>query len=203
MSATEPLDAVILAAGNSSRLGQNKQLLRVGDQTLIRRAVLTTRAAQVRHIAVVTGFAREVLRRELFGLDVAEIHNPAWAQGMGTSLSTAVTAELVKKWASGALLVVLPDQYLVTTAHLDALIDARKTTGKGIAATRYGDEQGAPAVFASDYFPALAALAPEAGARPLLRKFAGDVHLVDNPDAAFDLDTRADLARLDASDVHP
>lgn len=196
MATVEAVDAVILAAGNSSRLGQNKQLLRVGDQTIIRRAVLATRAARVRHIAVVTGFAPDAVRRELFGLGVTEIYNSEWSLGMGRSLAAAVTAPKVMAWNSAALLVVLPDQFRVSTNHLDALLSARQTSGKGIAATRYGAEQGAPAVFAASYFQALAALAPAAGARPLLKKFASDAVFIDNPDAAFDLDTRADMARL-------
>jgi CTP:molybdopterin cytidylyltransferase MocA len=193
------VDAVVLAAGSSSRLGRNKQLLRIGGETLIRRAVNNARSANVRHIAVVTGFRPDAVRAELADLGTMEIHNPAWETGMGSSLAAAVSSAVLAAWRPDAVLVILPDQYLVTTEHLAALLAAARESPQGITATRYGDEQGAPAVFKARYFVDLAALAPAAGARPLLKKFSEDVRLVDCPDAAFDLDTSADLARLDAS----
>lgn len=197
----DPVDCVILAAGNSSRLGLNKQLLRFGGETLIRRAVRTARAAAVRNVAVVLGSNPEAIRAEIDGLGAEEVMNPQWSTGMGSSLAAGVDAPAVRAWDSAALLVVLPDQYLVTAAHLDALIAARAATKKGIAATRYGDDIGAPAVFGAAYFRALSALAPSAGARPLLKTYASDVHLVDNADAAIDLDTRADLERPGAPEL--
>ncbi len=194
------VDAIVLAAGNSSRLGQNKQLLRFRGELLVRRAVRLALASGVRRVAVVTGFDAEKIEEALEGLPVTFITNIDWALGMGTSLRAAVlSAEFSDSPPHGAL-VLLPDQILVDGAHLTRLLETfRKHEGRGIVATSYGSpdaEQGAPTIFACPFFRALAELAPAAGARRLLARYEGHVRLVPCVEAGVDVDTTADLERL-------
>jgi molybdenum cofactor cytidylyltransferase len=69
-------------------------------------------------------------------------------------------------------------------------------TGRGIAAARYGGRNGAPALFLREFFPALAALTGEDGARTLLNSEPDKVAGVDMPELAFDIDLPEDLAKL-------
>jgi CTP:molybdopterin cytidylyltransferase MocA len=185
----------LLAAGGSRRLGQPKQLVRVGGESLIRRMARACLGAQLSPNIVVLGAHAQAVRKELEDLPLTMVENPHWEEGIASSLRIAVKAALAEEPRITALLVTLADQPNVTTAHLSSLVSAQRSSARSIAAADFGDHLGPPVCFAREHFPVLLALSGDCGARNLLRQF--DALPVRMPaSAGDDLDTPADLARL-------
>lgn len=188
--------AVILAAGSSTRLGSPKQLLAIDGRPLLVRTVEATLASPAWPVVVVLGAHAEKIRPTLARLPVLVAENPAWAEGMASSLRTGVDTLRQFSRRLDAALVALCDQPAFSVETIARLVAAQRATGRGIVAARYAGRHGAPALFLRDHFPALAALTGEEGARALLNGDPAQVTAVDLPELALDLDTPDDVARL-------
>ena len=188
--------AVILAAGESSRMGTPKQLLVVDGQLLVLRAVEAALASAAWPVVVVLGAHAEKIRPLLARHPVLIAENSAWAEGMAASIRVGVTTLQQFSRALDAALVALCDQPAFSADVIAQLVAAQRTTGRSIVAARYHGRHGAPALFLQENFPALTALTGEEGARALLNGAASRVASVDLPALALDLDTPADYAAL-------
>ncbi|WP_161599394.1 NTP transferase domain-containing protein [Hymenobacter nivis] len=185
---TPPAAAIVLAAGNSSRLGQPKQLLVYQGETLLHRAVRTALAAGYAPVVVVTGALDAELRLAVAGLPCQAVHNPGWAAGMGASIRAGLAA---LGPAATAVLVMSSDQPLIEAAALAALAQHQQATGAPAVAAAYAEAFGIPALFAAGALAGLRNLRPEQGAKPLLASYGPTLALVPIPEAAFDVDTPA------------
>ena len=85
---------VLLAAGESSRLGQPKQLVHFAGSTLIHRAACAAISSECSPVIVVLGANRDLIKQELAGLSVRVVENQNWAEGMGNSLKVGLAAVL-------------------------------------------------------------------------------------------------------------
>jgi molybdenum cofactor cytidylyltransferase len=94
------IGAVILAAGESSRLGQPKQLIRVQGKTLLRRVIDEAVQAGCTAIAVVIGNERQEIKNELRLSDIVLVENSNWRNGIGTSIRAGVGALINSEAAS-------------------------------------------------------------------------------------------------------
>ena len=184
---------ILLAAGNSSRMGQAKQLLEFRGRTLLRHAVETALAAGCSPVIVVLGARADELTPSLADLPVEIAINDRWEQGMGTSIQTGLNA--LGERASGAILA-LADQPLVAAEFLAGLIQTHRELGKPIVAARYSGTVGVPVYFARTAFGLLMALPPSQGCKGVILGHASDAFLVDCPEAAIDIDTPEDYQRI-------
>jgi molybdenum cofactor cytidylyltransferase len=177
-------------------MGSPKQLLDVGGKPLLVRAIEAALASQVWPAVVVLGAYADRIRPLLARFPVLAVENPAWAEGMASSIRTGVAAlRQFSRSLDGAVLA-LCDQPAFSGEAIDRLIAARRETGRSIAAARYSGHNGSPALFLKEHFPALLALTGEEGARSLLGGPPGAIAAVDMPELALDLDTPGDLAGL-------
>jgi CTP:molybdopterin cytidylyltransferase MocA len=195
--------AVVLAAGDSSRLGSPKQLVRYQGIPLVVRAVQAALNTGADPVIVVLGANVELVRGVLCGLSVVLLVNPKWNQGMGTSVATGVRAIVDRAPFVDGVLITLADQPLVGQPVLGQLLDGwadrRSRDGcrhTAIAAAEYAGTLGVPAVFGRGHFEALCALSPAEGAAHLLRRPDPCVCRVAMPEAAVDIDTPNDLECL-------
>jgi molybdenum cofactor cytidylyltransferase len=195
---TERLAAVVLAAGESSRLGTPKQLVLYQGLPLVARAARAALNAGADPVVVVLGANAERVGAALFGIPVIAVVNPEWARGMGTSVATGVRAILDQAPSTGGVLIMLADQPLVGAAALGRLLESWRDLPDTITAAAYADTIGVPAVFGRAHFDALCSLPAAAGAAPLLRQVDAQVHRVVMPEAAVNIDTPGDLERLGA-----
>ena len=174
---------IILAAGFSRRLGRPKQWVRLGELTLLERALQTALAAELHPIFLVS-------RRELedpqtsSGQGYRTVLNEAAEEGLASSVRAGITAA-VQEEVAGAVLMTC-DQVLLTATHLQAL----SACPDAVMGSCYGGRKGVPAYFPSAYFPRLLELRGDAGARELLR----DQPCVQAEELLLDLDTEADVA---------
>lgn len=180
----------MLAGGGASRFGRNKLLLKIGGESLLRRATRLALRLTGRRCLVVLGADASRLRAEVVGLGVPIVVNRAWRKGMAGSLRAGVEALPA---SAAAALVVLADQYAVGAPDLDRL--ARSWSGRPrlAAAAVVGGASGAPAILPRRYFGPIRRLRGDLGARRLLRQDAATVTPVEMPSAAQDLDTPGDL----------
>lgn len=190
------LAAMILAAGGSSRLGRPKQLLKYAGQTLLARTVATAIESGCAPIVVVLGAQSDLIGPELAKLPVTPVHNTDWQKGIGTSIRRGVGALLDKGSPVDELLILLSDQPLIDAQTIGRLLGAYRASGKPIAASVHADVPGPPVIIAASLFPQLLALRDDQGAKAI---WSGHPDLACNvacKEAAFDVDTPADVERL-------
>ena len=185
----------MLAAGGSRRLGLPKQLVRYRARPLLLHAVAAARGALPNApLVVVVGAEalrlRLTLRRARCTAHI--VANSLWAQGLATSLRAGLEAA---PRTSRAALVLLVDQPRVSTVPLERLLAAWRRHPGVPAAASYDGRSGVPAILPRRLWTELRSLHGNQGARALLRG-RGELTLVDMPEAALDIDTPADLAKL-------
>lgn len=168
--------AVVLAAGQSSRMGRNKLLLPWGETTVLGRVLATLKQTTVHDVLVVTGHDAARTAAVAAEAGVGVIHNPDYAAGeMLSSLQTAVAALPPDR---AAVLAVLADQPAVEVETIEALLAAYRRTPGELLAPVYEGRRGNPALIGRRYFAELMALPPGAAPRDLLRRRAADLRLI-------------------------
>lgn len=201
MAEAKPLrfGAVILAAGPSTRMGSPKQLLTLGGRPLAARTAEIALESPAWPVVVVLGAEQERIRPTLARLPVLVVDNPAWSEGMASSIRAGVNALRQFSRALEGALVAVCDQPALTAASITRLAGALEEPGKTVAAARYGGRCGVPALFLSRHFAALASLSGEEGAKSILSSHPGEVAPVDLPELAADLDAPEDYAKWTAA----
>jgi molybdenum cofactor cytidylyltransferase len=187
---------VILAAGEASRMGSPKQLLPLGGRSLLEGTVEAALASPAWPVVVVLGAHAEKIRPTLARLPVLIAENPAWTEGMASSIRAGVTTLRQFSRAVDGVLIALCDQPAFSSDVIAQLVAAQQASGRSIVAARYSGRNGAPALFLREHFPALTSLTGEEGARALLNGDPARVAPVDLPQLAVDLDTPADYAAV-------
>ncbi len=184
---------IILAAGESRRMGQPKQLLAVEGVPLLQRVAGAAVDAQLGIVQVVLGANVEKIRPVLADLPLKIVINSSWAEGMGASLRAGMDAILDELPVLRGVIVVLGDQPAISAAHLSRLAQVHRTSGKTIVASRCAGKLSPPVLFGPAHFSALRVSRGDAGARALLQANPDQIAAVET-DALVDLDTVEDYA---------
>ncbi|MCX6134492.1 MAG: nucleotidyltransferase family protein [Ignavibacteriales bacterium] len=182
---------IILAAGNSSRLGLPKQLLQYHGMSLLRHAAETALATHPAEIVAVVGFESDRMRHELDDLPVHIVVNSTWQEGISSSIREGIES---LPPASDAGLLMLCDQPFVTTELLIRLITGC-TDSRPIAATGYEQTSGVPACFKRSLFPELMDLTGDRGAKRVIDKNPSRVATILFDAANIDIDTLEDYQK--------
>ncbi len=189
--------ALVLAAGRSSRMGPtNKLLAEVNGAPLVARAVDAALASQAANVIVVTGHQGESVARALADRPVTFVHNPAFAEGLSSSLRAGLAAMPSE---SDAVVVCLGDMPRVASAVIDRLIAAYSPVeGRAICIPTTHGKQGNPVLWDRAFFTEMAALTGDAGAKRLIGQHADRLCEVPVDDAGilYDVDTPDLLARF-------
>jgi molybdenum cofactor cytidylyltransferase len=183
--------AVLLAAGQASRMGRPKQLLRWKGKPLLGHALETAlHIARADACIVVGGAYPEEIEAVAGGYPgVQTTHNPDWATGMGSSIACGVRALLASVPTLDGILIMLADQPLVQVPQVEALLQAWESSALDFVAACYEEQAGVPALFSASLFPSLLGLQGQSGAKALFKDPALQGVLLPMPEAACDLDT--------------
>ena len=184
---------VVLAAGRSERFGACKLLADYRGKPMIRHAVRAAQAVAAGRVHLVTGYNAEAVAAAAEADVVAR--NADYADGMGGSIACGVRAA---RDGADAIIVILGDQPLVAASHLDALIAQWSGDALEIVATRTTQSKGPPVLFGSAAFDALCRLDGDSGAKTVMLDPRFTLREVACDDAGIDVDTPADLAKLQA-----
>jgi len=182
--------AVVLAAGQSQRMGRSKQLLPWGETTVLGQTLRNLKESAVHDILVVTGAEAAKIEAIAQAEEVPTIHNPIYATGeMLSSLQTAV-AQLPQ--SRTAVLVMLADQPMVTAPIIDQILGAYARGEGSIIAPEYNGRRGNPVLIGRSHFAELLALPSGAAPRDLLRRHPVTLVQVLNEAVLHDIDNLDD-----------
>lgn len=189
--------AIILAAGESRRLGQPKQLLLYQGETLLNRAIRIASEAGASPVLAVLGARFETVAPSIHPRTVVPVHNDRWRQGMGSSVEAGMRALAVCAPDALGVLLMSCDQPRLTTEHLQSLLGALVShPSPVIAASSYAGVHGVPAVFPRETFGQLRALRGDKGARSLIEHAPCPLVVVDFAGGEVDIDSPEDMANL-------
>jgi molybdenum cofactor cytidylyltransferase len=188
--------AVILAAGMSSRMGEAKQLLRLGENTLLGQVVENVRGSRVDEIVLVLGHEAETIKKRVGIQNLKVVINDSYRHGMGTSLGAGLAA---LRSEMNAALIVLADQPFVRSATLDLLIDQYEESGAQIVIPTYKGFRGNPVLLDRSVFAEVMALSGDIGCRAIFGNHLEGIVKVPVEDVGIllDLDSKEDVARLE------
>ncbi len=187
---------VIMAGGQSSRLGTPKQLLPYKGTTLLGYTIQVALDTKCDPVLVVLGAGSDTIKAAIKDYPVQIVENDGWEEGMGSSLRVGLLEMLKLQPDTEAVILMVCDQPFVTKSVLLCLISEQLHSGKGITASGYLAKMGTPALFHKKYFEELIALGGDSGARPLLKRYATDVVIIPFEDGGTDIDTKQDYERL-------
>lgn len=183
---------LILAAGNSSRLGKPKQLLDLGNTTLLQHTIEETLKLPCDLRVLVLGAYQEDIRAKLNSSNITILENRDWETGMASSIRVGLSW-LVEHHDPDQVLILLCDQPFLDHKLMGSLIAQKSKGNKGIIGSAYGGTVGVPVLFDRKYFPELMALNGKEGAKKLVKKYGEDLGLVDFPEGRIDIDTETDF----------
>ncbi|MFF0016462.1 NTP transferase domain-containing protein [Streptomyces sp. NPDC005374] len=189
---------LLLAAGGGRRLGgRPKALLEHRGRPLVEHAVGVLRAAGCARVHVVLGAAAAVVRERAELGDCVLVENPAWADGMGSSLRAGLDS--LAGTGARAALVSLVDQPGIGAEAVRRVLAVHESDSS-LASAAYDGVRGHPVLFGSAHWAGIIATATgDRGARAYLKEHEGTLTLVECADVAepYDIDTAADLAHLE------
>jgi molybdenum cofactor cytidylyltransferase len=192
--------AVVLAAGRSTRMGgPNKLLAEIRGRPLVRIVVEEALASHAKPVIVVVGHERGEVEKALGALPVQIVHNPDFAQGLGTSLKAGIAA--VPADADGAI-VCLADMPQVDASLLNRLIAAfDPDRGALIVMPTVEGRRGNPVLWSRRFFPDLMAIEGDVGARHFIGRYSEAVVEVplEGKAALVDVDTPEALVGVKAA----
>ncbi|MCI4347226.1 MAG: NTP transferase domain-containing protein, partial [Thermoplasmata archaeon] len=195
--------ALVLAAGSSSRMGRAKPLVPLLGQTLLSHVMETVRAIRPMETVVVLGPEAERIRKGVDLSDATVVVNPAFDEGMSSSLRIGAAAA---KSSSGPVLILLGDQPFVHPATLRALLVQHASGSAKILIPTFEGVRGNPILLDRALLPELDSLRGDIGCRAIFPGHSEELAelAVDDPGILIDVDTPDELARIEgALEGHP
>ncbi len=190
------LSAILLAAGESRRMGSPKALLHYQGQTFIERICLAFLTAGVDELIVVLGARAEEIARALpVHPALRTVVNSRYAQGQLSSLMVGIGALSPE---SEAVVVNLVDHPMVSRETIKAVLDSFRAAPLPIVIASYQGKRGHPVLFASHVYGEILAAPLAQGAKVVVRKDPARVREIalDDPGILADIDTPEDYARF-------
>jgi len=191
----EPVAGIILAAGESRRLGKPKQLLDWRGQPFVRAVTRTALEAGLDPVIVVTGANRENVEAAIEDLTAKVMANKDWPEGQGSSIKKGVQV-LNFENPVGAAIFLLVDQPQVTASILRALIEKHAEGLYPVVAPIVIDRRANPVLFDRVTFPDLLELEGDVGGRAILHKHNVEYLPWHDDRLLLDVDTPEQYQRL-------
>jgi molybdenum cofactor cytidylyltransferase len=199
MTSNSEVGIVLLAAGSSSRMGQNKMKLSYRGIPLIERALQAALNSVADYTVVVTGANREQNDPLIKQFDVKVVFNKKWESGIGSSVKCGLKRMLEINKNLNAVIISVCDQPHLSSEIFDRMIASYVSSGKKIVASIYGGTKGVPVLYDRIFFPDLMSIPDEHGAKQYLVENASEQTLatVDFTGGEVDIDTLEDFTKID------
>ncbi len=165
----EHVAGVILAAGESKRYGQAKQLLDWRGEPFVRAVAKAALEAGLSPVVVVTGANAEKIESAVSGLDLGIVYNADWRSGQGSSIKIGVS--LLNPSTVGGAVFLLVDQPQVTTSVLRALVEKHAEGLYPVVVPMVIDQRANPVLFDRSTFRDLLSIEGDVGGRAIFHKY--------------------------------
>ncbi|MEM7128310.1 MAG: nucleotidyltransferase family protein [Chloroflexota bacterium] len=205
-----PFTVVVLAAGQSSRMGRAKQLVPVLGVPMVNRAVETALESGAHRILLITGAYADQVEQTLEGAKLSPnprltvVHNPAWKEGQSSSMRSAIRwimdeANMDESWRLFSPIIFMPvDQPYLRSTVLRRLFRQWRDGAQLVAPAVYGNARGAPALFDSAFWPEMLQVHGDVGGKIILRQNQDKLVTISVPlEQLMDMDSPDDLPTND------
>ena len=182
--------AVVLSAGESSRMGQPKALLPIDGQTFIEKIVAALKQTKVGRIIVILGHNARELEAKISHLPVRILINSDYKQGQLSSLQLAVRYLQADSDCDG-MLVHLVDHPYLAPALVEEMIRRFYETKKRIIVPKFHGKRGHPVIFSNALFGELLSAPIDEGAKAVVNAHRAETLEIDTQEEgiAVDIDT--------------
>ena len=187
---------LIIAAGESKRMGSPKQLLNVEGETLINRMIHIVRRAVSYPVYVVLGASAETIQAQLPQLDIKIVHNAHWQEGMASSIRVGLNTVKAQYPVLDGVMVVVCDQPYITEKTITALLQLQEEKDTPMAAAYYDHIMGTPALFHQSIFDEILSLKGDMGAKKIIQSRPEEVAKLHFEKGLLDIDTKEDYQAL-------
>lgn len=182
------ISAIILAAGESTRMGSPKMLLDFNGKSMLECVIGNVSESVIDDIVVVLGAYRTELEKIVSKTSAGFCYNEDYKKGMLSSVKCGfrnIPAD------AEAVLVFQGDQPLISSKVINEVVKAYRNSGKGIIIPVHKNRRGHPLMVGNKYFSEIEKLSSDEGLRSLSHKFPGDIHEVMTDEAGIlrDFDT--------------
>jgi molybdenum cofactor cytidylyltransferase len=188
------IGVILLAAGESRRLGKAKQLLKFQGSTLLEHAIDVTSRAVGDQMIVVLGYRSDQFIPYLGKKEY--VVNPVWELGMGQSLKLGLEQLMDNFPELKGVIISVIDQPFLTATHLKDIIEESHKHPSMMIASKYKGVIGVPVLFPRILFQELLKVDDRKGARELLIKYPEQMVSIPFEKGEIDIDTPEDLKYL-------
>lgn len=180
--------AIVLAAGESKRMGSPKMLLDFGGKTMIERVIDNVICPEIENVLVVLGAYSDEIKKRLEKQAVTFCYNEKYKEGMLTSVQCGIRSVPPH---TEAVLVFQGDQPFIKKGIITELVNAYRQSKKGIVMPVHDGKRGHPLLIDKNYFGVVDTLNSSDGLRSLAALFPEDVLTVETeePGILRDFDT--------------
>ncbi len=196
------ISAIVLAAGEAKRFGRCKQLMPLGEKSLLEHVLDNLRQSKVDDVVVVLGAHADEIQQRIHFDKERVVLNAHYADGMSTSIQAGLRALPA---AAEAAMIVLADQPFLRSTTLDALVDEYRRTRASVVLPTYNGFRGNPVIVDRALFDEMMNIRGDVGCRSIFGDHAESIVkvAVDDPGVVTDIDTPEDLDTPRESTPHP
>lgn len=194
-----PTAGIILAAGMSTRFGSLKQLLKIGDSTLLSMVVNTAIKSNLDRVVLVLGYKADAIKasmgEKLLNSGITTVVNPRYQEGMSTSLQCGLK-EIQDEFPS--IMVLMGDQPLLRYEIINLILRAFRSSGKEICAPVHNGRRGLPVCFTKRFYDDIFAIKGDMGAREIIRNNPEEIISIkiEDPESFLDIDDKNDFEKI-------
>ena len=189
--------AVVLAAGESSRMGADKPLLMYRGRTFLDNIVSVLREAGIRRVVVVLGHHADLIQQSIDLSTVEVVVNQDYRRGQTSSLQAGLRAAGI---GPDAVVLCLVDHPAISAGTIKQLIQHFKSTGKPVVIPQLNGKHGHPVLVGRELFGQIAALGSDQGADNVIHNYRGGTDFVEvsDPGILIDVDDAESYLKLAA-----
>ena len=189
------ISGLLLAAGESRRMGEFKQLLQLGGKTFVERCADKLLASRVNEVVIVTGYRESEVRSALGNRPVRFAHNPDYSSGMASSIKRGVQA---LSEGARACVLALVDQPQIETEVIDRIIETYEKSQASIVIPSFEGKNGHPILIDLSLREEIMDMDAEQGLRQVVRSHSSGIARVEVSTSTVleDFDLREDYERL-------
>lgn len=191
------ISGILLAAGESKRMGKPKLLLNLGESNIINTTIEKFLKSEIFELIIVLGHEAQKIECSSSGQDkrIKFVTNENYREGMSTSIKCGV---LTASKESEAFLIALGDQPLISPKIINRLMEKYQSSRAGIVTVMHQSLRGHPVIISKKYVQEILSLNGDIGARDLLKQHLDDTASIniESSEEFFDVDKTQDYEKL-------